>query len=133
MALDNFSVLVASLAALAHCYFAYLETAKWNSATVRRIAPAWNEGLDASSADAHVNWARRLAFNVGAYNLMLAAGLAWTAFAYASNQPVADWLSLFFAIWLIVAAAAALYTRVVTAFAIQGLFGLALLSTPMFR
>ena len=110
MKLDLFGVLVAGLGALLHVYFAFIETIKWGPATVRKIAPPWVEGIDTSLVDAHIAWAKRLAFNVGVYNLLLAIGLAWTAVAYATDAAIASSLGIFFGIWLLGAAAAALYT-----------------------
>jgi uncharacterized membrane protein len=117
--------ILAGIGAVAHVIFAFIEILRWEPATVRRIAPSWLEGLnDIGLAEAHIAWAKPLAFNVGAYNLLLAVGLAWTALGDAT---IVSSLGLFFAIWLLGAAAAALYTRVVKAFVLQGLLGLLLL------
>jgi uncharacterized membrane protein len=107
--------------AVAHVFFAYQETIGWGRKFVAKAAPSWTKGAD---VDAHIAWARELAFNVGAYNLMLAVGLAWTAL---TDAGMARPLAFFFAAWLIAAAAAAAYTRVYLAAAIQGVLGLALL------
>jgi Protein of unknown function (DUF1304) len=61
-----------------------------------------------------------LAFNVGAYNLVLAIGLAWTAASQASS------LGMFFTVWLLIAALAAAWTHVWLAAGAQGLLGLLL-------
>lgn len=79
---------------------------------------------DQNGTEAHIAWARNLAFNVGVYNLVLAAGLAWTAMA---DPVIRGRLAVFFACWLIAAAAAAGYTRVYAACIVQGLLGLLLL------
>ena len=78
---------------------------------------------DLGADDAHVAWARPLAANMGAYNLVLAAGLAWTAVADPGLAPA---LGRFFAFWLLVAAAAATWTKVRPAAALQGSLGLLL-------
>ncbi|MCB4859170.1 DUF1304 family protein [Sphingobium sp. PNB] len=116
--MQTFVVIVAGLGALAHVYFAYTEMANWSLATVGRIAPTWLAGAP-SDAD-HVVWARRLAFNVGAYNLVLALILAATAWLSNAAHVAAPVLGLVAAAWLAVAALAALATRVVKAFLIQG-------------
>src|SRR3712207_7047428 len=54
---------------LLHLGFAYQETVGWGPAFVRRAAKAWMR--DPRADDAHIAWARPLAFNVGAYNLVL--------------------------------------------------------------
>lgn len=106
------------MAALSHFFFAYTEMLKWNVATVRRIAPAWLDGgLDQTS---QVAWAAKLAFNVGAYNLVLALGLSAAAWFNASGHMLAAPAALAGAIWLAIAAIAALMTKVVKAFVIQG-------------
>jgi uncharacterized membrane protein len=56
-------------------------------------------------AEAHITWAKPLAFNEGVYNLLLAIGFVWTAL---SDATTVSSLSTFFAIWLLGAAAAAL-------------------------
>jgi uncharacterized membrane protein len=117
--------MLAGVGAIAHVFFAFIEIFRWESSTVRRIAPSWIEGLnDIDLAEAHIAWAKPLAFNVGVYNLLLAIGLTWTAFGDAT---IVRSLATFFAIWLLGAAAAALYTRVVKACVLQGLLGLLLL------
>jgi len=118
---------VAALGALAHVYFAFVETLRWSPSKVREIAPAWLEGLTEADATRVVGWAKRLAFNVGIYNLVLALGLAWTCRAFYMQAPTAKSLGIYFAIWLILAAAAAYYTQVPKAFKAQGVLGVALL------
>jgi uncharacterized membrane protein len=121
----HFLRILAGIGAVAHVFFAFIEILRWEPATVRRIAPSWIEGVnDKGLAEAHVAWAKPLALNVGVYNLMLAIGLAWTALGDAT---IVSSLATFFAIWLIGAAAAALYTRVVKACVLQGILGLLLL------
>jgi uncharacterized membrane protein len=129
MGFNWFGVLPPFAAAIAHVYFAYKETLGWDDGTVQFIAPSWTEGVDKKVLHAHVTWAKRLAFNIGAYNLLLAIGLAWTCVAYAHDDSIARPLAAFFGIWLLGAASAALYTRVVKAFVAQGVLGLALLAT----
>jgi hypothetical protein len=94
---------------------------------VGTVAPSWIEGLDEDLSNKQIFWAKRLAFNIGAYNLMLAAGLAWNCWAFFWQLPLAGMLGTFFAIWLLAAAAAALRTRVYPAAMLQGVFGLGLL------
>jgi uncharacterized membrane protein len=88
---------------------------------VQLAAPTW------PLVEEHIKWAKDLAFNIGVYNLILAIGLAWTCRAFATQSAMADSLGVFFAIWLLGAAAAALYTRVWGAFVLQGIFGILLL------
>ena len=115
----------AGICALLQFLFAAVEMSRWNLKTVARIAPSWVRDPEyAASAETHVRWARRLAFNMGAYNLMLGLGLGWAAFA---GDATARQLSVFFAIWLLVAAAVALGTGAVRAFQFQIAMGLVLL------
>lgn len=118
---------VAGFGALAHVYFAYLETLKWGPATVHDIAPSWIGGLSEAEAAGVIAWAKRLAFNIGVYNLVLALGLAWTCRTFYVQAPTAKSLGIFFAVWLIGAAAAALYTHVTKAFIAQGVLGVLLI------
>ncbi len=113
--------IVAAFGALAHFYFAYQEIVGWSPAFVRKAAGAWMR--DPGADDAHVAWAANLAFNMGVYNLVLAVGLVWTAVA---DPGMASALGLFFAFWLLAAAAAAAYTKVRLAFVAQGSLGLLL-------
>ncbi len=78
-------------------------------------------------ADRFIAWAKRLAFNIGIYNLVLALGLAWTCWAFATQAPTAKSLGIFFAVWLLGAAAAAISTQIVMAFIVQGALGVLLL------
>jgi uncharacterized membrane protein len=124
----SFGTLVLGFAAVAHVVFAYIETFGWGLPAVRKIAPSWLESFkDTQAAEEHVDWAKRLAFNIGVYNLMLAIGLGWTCWAFATQAPIARALGIFFAIWLLGAAAAALYTQVFRAFIAQGLLGVLIL------
>lgn len=120
-------VAAAGLGALAHVYFAYLEAVQWAPGTVRKIAPSWLEGLSDADAAKVVGWSKRLAFNIGIYNLVMALGLAWTCAAFATQAPTAKPFGLFFAVWLLGAAAAAIHTQVPKAFKVQGALGVALL------
>lgn len=113
----------ASLGALAQAFFAYKETAGWGRKFVESAAPGWIKPGDPNT-DAHIEWARDLAFNMGIYNLVLAIGLAWTVVADAS---IARSLGFFFSAWLLIAALAAGYTKVYSAAALQGVLGLLLL------
>jgi uncharacterized membrane protein len=122
-----FGVLVAGFGAILHIGFAYKETLGWNREFVGTAAPSWIEGLDEDLSNKHIFWAKRLAFNIGAYNLMLAAGLAWNCWAFFWQQALAGMLGTFFAIWLLAAAAAALHTQVYLAAKWQGGLGLVLL------
>lgn len=129
----SFGIAVAGIGAVAHVGFAYIETFGWGVPVVRNIAPSWLEGInDTKLAEEHVDWAKRLAFNIGVYNLMLGIALAWTCWAFAIQLPLAPALGKFFAIWLLGVAAAALYTKVFRAFIAQGLFGALLLFASVF-
>ena len=86
--------LVIAFGALAHVVFFYKEAVKWDVDFVQRVAPSWiariggrEEGIP------YVTWAADLAINVGAYNLVLAGGLAWVAIRGAD---VAGILGIFF-------------------------------------
>jgi uncharacterized membrane protein len=127
-----FGAAVAGIGALAHLGFAYIETIGWRLHLVRRIAPAWLEGVEETLAQSHADWAKRLALNIGIYNLMLALGLGWTCWAFAIQSPMARALGLFFALWLVGAAAAALYTQIPRAFVAQGTLGALLLLAAAF-
>ena len=121
----------ASLGALAHFYFAYNETIGWNEAFVKKAAPSWIEHNDPEAKE-HIKWAKRLAFNVGIYNLVLALGLVWTAWAAVADSNLQEPLAIFFSIWLLLAAAAAYHTKVYIAFVVQGFLALLLL-LPLLR
>ena len=121
------AALVAAICAVAHVVFGYKEIRGWTWEFVKKAAPSWIEGLDNDLAKKHIFWAKRLAFNVGAYNLMLAVGLAWTCYAFIQQPALAGALGIFFAIWLLAAAAAALHTQVLLAAKVQGGLGLVLL------
>jgi len=70
----------AAFGALAHVYFAFQETVGWGPEFVKKAAKAWiNPHEDPATTNAHIAWAKPLAANMGAYNLLLAFGLAWTA------------------------------------------------------
>jgi hypothetical protein len=113
----------ALLGALAQALFAYKETVGWGREFVDKAAPGWIKPGDPNT-DAHIEWARDLAFNMGIYNLVLAIGLAWTVVADAN---IARSLGFYFSAWLLIAAAAAYHTEVYSAAALQGGLGLLLL------
>ena len=58
---------------------------------------------------------------------MLAVGLAWTYYALIMQPALGGTLGIFFAIWLLAAAAAAIHTQVLIAAWVQGFLGLAML------
>jgi uncharacterized membrane protein len=123
---------IAAVAAIAHAYFAYGETRDWGRDLVAKVAPKWllddaGQPLSPEHIQTVVNWAARLAVNVGIYNLMLAVGLAWVAVRGAEFAS----LGVFFAIWLLVAAWAAWKTDVVIAFYTQGVLGILLLAAAI--
>ena len=119
---------VAAAGAALQLYFAGQEMFGWGHEFVASAAPAWVGGLDAGSVPpetrSHVDWARPLAFNMGAYNLVLAVGLARIA---VSGPAAAGMPGIFVSVWLLAAATAAGYTEVYKACAAQGLLGLLLL------
>ena len=127
MAWHNFGALVAGVGAVLHVGFAYKETLGWNREFVDKVAHSWIEGLSVDDSNERILWAKPLAFNMGAYNLVLAGGLAWTCWAFIRQPALAGKLGTFFAIWLVAAAAAAFYTQVYPAGVLQGGFGLLLL------
>jgi uncharacterized membrane protein len=110
-----------------HVGFAYQESVGWGADFVSIAAPSWMKRLNEDP----VTWARKLAYNVAAYNLMLAVGLGWTCWAIHKRQAIAGPLGMFFAIWLLVAAVAALCTKVFLAFALQGAAGALLLTATI--
>ena len=117
--------LVIAFGALAHVAFFYKEAVKWDVDFVQSVAPSWIARIGGrEKAIPYVTWAADLAINVGAYNLVLAGGLAWVAIRGAD---VAGILGIFLAVWLLVAAAAAYYTEVKLAFYIQGALGVVVL------
>jgi uncharacterized membrane protein len=115
--------IVAGLGVILHCIFAFKESIGWDVAFVNKAAPSWNLGLTLNEASERVTWARHLAANVAAYNLALAAGLAWVAVVGAA---VAGTMGVFMAIWLLLAAVAAALTGVRLAAVLQGGLGLLL-------
>ena len=117
---------IAVLASAAHAYFAYREMRGWGRDLVKSVAPRWLTD-PVPATDDQIAWARDLAFNVGAYNFMLAVGLAWVAY---DGAPKAS-LGIFFAVWLLVAAAVALHTGVMAAFYMQGVLGVMLLAASI--
>lgn len=132
---------VALAGAALQCWFAYKEAYGWEPKFVEKVAPAWMkylpkkdwresspEGKLIEETKDHVRWAGKLAFNMGAYNFVLAIGLAWLLIAGAD---VAASLGVFLGIWLLVAAAAAYRTEVYPAFKAQGLLGLTLLGASI--
>jgi uncharacterized membrane protein len=117
--------LVALVGAVAHVYFFYKEAIQWDVTFVKKAAPSWIKAdMSIGDVDAHVAWAKNLAINMGVYNLILAIGLAWLAIA---GDEIAGSLGIFLAIWLLGAAAAAAYTKVMPAFYAQGALGVILL------
>jgi len=127
MALQWFHLPAAAGAAL-HFSFGYMETFDWTPDRVKSIAPSWFEGLTAATANNNVAWAQDIAFNIGVYNYMLALGLVWILWA---DPRIGRQLAIFFAIWHLVAAAAAHYTGVMPAFYLQGGLGLLLLAAAI--
>jgi uncharacterized membrane protein len=127
--------IVAAVGAILHVGFAYLETLGWGRWFVESAAGAWiNPKDEPKVTDAHICWARHLAFNIGVYNLVLAIGLAWTAYAAwhaVDGTNISASLGIFFSIWLLGAAAAAAYTRVYVACGLQGILGLLLLCASL--
>jgi uncharacterized membrane protein len=119
---------VAGVGAIAQLAFARLEIFVWGDWFVASAAPSWVDHQELATLTgemkANIAWAENLADNMGVYNLVLALGLAWVA---AKGRAVAHPLGTFLAIWLLVAAAAAGFTSVYKALALQGLLGLALL------
>src|SRR3954463_6417967 len=104
---------VALGAAAMQAFFAYREIVGWGDKFVAFAAPEWvgrRKAANLTSEDrVHIAWARKLAQNMGAYNLALALGLVWVLFKGAA---VADTLGLFLALWLLLAAVAAYLTWV---------------------
>ncbi|HEX8665417.1 MAG TPA: DUF1304 family protein [Beijerinckiaceae bacterium] len=124
----TFLRIVAGIGALLQLGFAYQETFGWGPKFVKRVAEPWIDPAESEAAtEGHIAWARRLAFNIGVYNLALAIGLAWTFYAAGRDPAAARTLGLFLAVWLLVAAAAAAYTKVYAAAALQGALGVFLL------
>jgi uncharacterized membrane protein len=119
----NLLAIVAGVSALAHLAFAYKEF-HWERSFVESAAPGWIRPQD---TDAHIMWAEPLAFNMASYNLLLALGLAVTAWAATVDDRAARWLGPLFGVWLLGAAAAAGLTGVYLALALQGVLGLLLL------
>lgn len=115
-------VILAWLCAGLQLAFAALEIGRWNLATVQRLAPSWFEdpALAANAAD-HVRFTKSLATNIGAYNAMVGADLAWTAL---TGVPA---LARYFAAFHLVAAAVASLTGVPRATYLQGAMGIGLL------
>ena len=124
-------VIVAGVSALAHLVFAYKEMFDWDRPFVAEGRSEPGSQGHRGVADAHIAWAKPLAFNMGSYNLLLALGLAATAWAAAIDDPAAAWLGPLFGIWLLGAAAAAGLTRVYPALALQGALGLILMAVAL--
>jgi uncharacterized membrane protein len=125
-------VIVAGVSALAHLIFAYKEMFDWHRPFVQKAARAWINRKDTDAVtESNISWAKRLAFNMGSYNLLLALGLAATAWAAAIDDPAAAWLGPLFGTWLLGAAAAAGITRVYPALALQGALGLILMAVAL--
>src|SRR4051812_5410822 len=123
----SLGIIVAGLGVAAHVLFAYQEILGWNLEFVQRVAPSWVKDLDDKVARDHVHWARQLAANVGAYNLVLAVGLAWTCWGFFKRSSLTYSLGLFLGFWLLVAAIAAVRTEVFLAACLQGALGVLLL------
>ena len=119
---------VALLGAVMQLFFAYREILGWGDEFVALAAPEWvghKKAADISAEKrAHIKWSRKLAQNMGAYNLVLALGLIWVL---AKGAAVAGTLGLFLAAWLLIAAVAAWLTKVPIAAGAQGAAGLLLL------
>jgi uncharacterized membrane protein len=125
--MEVFLRLLAAIGAVAHVYFFVMEALRWNVEFVNKVAPCWIKKVGGpQQAEPYVTWASKLAFNMGTYNLILAIGLAWVAFAGAT---VAGTLGIFLGIWLLGAALAANHTKVKPAFYAQGSLGILLLLT----
>lgn len=120
--------IVAGVGAVVQVYFAYKEMLRWDAGFVASAAPAWVDHVPVErltpEALAKIAWATPLAFNMGLYNLVLAIGLVWVAVA---GTGVAGSLGIFLGVWLLAAAAAALWTGVYIACVAQGLLGLLVL------
>jgi uncharacterized membrane protein len=117
--------LVAALGAAAHVYFFYREAIEWKQDFIEKVAPSWiKEAKQINEADRFMRWTKMLAVNMGSYNLILAIGLAWVTIG---GPSVAGTLGIFLAVWLLGAAAAAAYTKVMLAFYAQGALGVLLL------
>lgn len=127
---------VALAAAIMQAFFAYREMHGWGPEFVALAAPDWVGRQKAAELPggmrAHIEWAGSLAWNMGAYNLVLALGLVWVI---AEGAAVAHTLGFFLAAWLLIAAGAAWLTKVPIAAAAQGVAGAMLLwaawSAPM--
>lgn len=116
---------IAAVGAVAHLIFAFRETVGWSTGFVERVAPDWvQRSRNHAEFDRQVDWAAPLAANLAAYNLALALGLFWLAWAGAA---VAGTLGLFLALWLLIAAFAAWRTGVMLGAWIQGGLGILLL------
>ena len=117
--------IVAGIGAVVHIGFAFAEMARWKSGFAARATKRWTLKTDTTATvGQHIEWSAPLALNVGAYNLALALGLAWVA---AKGVAATRALGLFLAVWLLIAAIAAGWTKIYLALAIQGALGLILL------
>ena len=119
---------VAGIVTVVQLIFAGVEIFGWGPQFVARAAPSWVDHKEAAAItpqmQSNIDWAGKLACNMGVYNLVLAIGLGWLAFG---GRRFASPLGLFLAIWLIVAGAAGGLTGVNGALYLQGGLGLALL------
>jgi uncharacterized membrane protein len=119
--------MICVLSAAAHAFFAYRETIDWGPEFVGFAAKRWrNQDKDERTNNAHIAWARPLAFNIGIYNLLLALGLAWTAWQAFHHDPIAGPFAMFLGLFLLGAALAAGITKVYPALAAQGILGVLL-------
>src|SRR5689334_8556518 len=119
--------IVCLVSAAAHAFFAYEETVGWGPAFVGRVAKGWrNRDEDERTNNAHIAWAKRLAFNIGAYNLLLAVGFAAAAWQAYLHDAMAVPFAMFLGLFLLGAALAAGITKVYPALAVQGILGVLL-------
>jgi len=119
---------VAGVAAILQFIFAGTEIFGWGGCFVALAAPSWVDHQAAKDLAPqfrlNIEWAGKLAHNMGVYNLAMAIGLAWLAFG---GKTHANPLGIFLAIWLLLAAAGAGLTEVYGALVIQVGLGLVLL------
>lgn len=130
--------LAALLAGAVQTYFAHLELRKWDEDFVTKQTVDWDEPIErylgqpinlhnlAKLRKLSIEWASPLAKNLGAYNLLVALALFWTAAIAWVESSTAPHLGLLLGLFLIGAALAALKTGVPRAFKAQGTLGLLL-------
>jgi len=90
-----FAALVALFCAGAHFVLGYKETIGWTREFVDTAAPSWVEGLDDDLANKHILWSKRLAFNIGAYNLMSRSASCGPSGAFIQRPALAAMLAIF--------------------------------------